>query len=160
MSNRVCNKCKQCPPHGDDSWCLGCTGVEALSTELAGQWQVPALRNIAHDWVLSAVRGVKSLRRLSSSLQSAEASRAAQSRGASVRPVQPARSTEDRYRHLPPPPVPPVKEQPESSEEEYETEEEEPIGNLVEGITVLPYVQLNLTIHLQAIHEIQLLDRV
>ena len=122
MSSRICNKCRQTNSHLEDSWCLGCTGIEALSIELRAAWQVPAVRNIAHDWILSTVRGVKALRHLCGSLQSAESS----SRASLAAPVHPSREVDNRYKHLPPPPVPPVKHQPESSEEEYETEEEYP----------------------------------
>ena len=69
-----CNKCHQYTPLGNDSWCLGCTGVEALQGELAAPWRTPGFRAAANDLVVSAVRGVKALRDLSQSVYSAEQS--------------------------------------------------------------------------------------
>ena len=131
----VCNKCRQCPPYGSDTWCLGCSGLQALGTELAASWRTPALRNIANDLVVSAVRGVTALREVAGCIESAGSARAALPR-------------RDPNR-LPPPPEPPqpprtpraadppgdrersrerrreVKDQEESSEEESVEEEEE-----------------------------------
>eukprot|EP00435_Cladocopium_sp_Y103_P048485 s858_g14.t1 len=113
-----------------DSWCLGCTGLESLKAELAGNWPCAALRDIANDLVVSAVRGVSALRRTSGSIQSAGISRAAQ-----APPAPPVRSSsapaprEARgvTRTLPPPPVPPKRqEESEESEEEEEEDREAP----------------------------------
>ena len=73
----LCARCRQCPPHGTDSWCLACSGVESLRTELAGRWATPGLRKVAEELVISATRGVVALRELSASLESAGRSRAA-----------------------------------------------------------------------------------
>jgi hypothetical protein len=54
----LCNKCRQCPPYGTDSWCLGCTATESLNTELSSRWSTAALRAVANDLVVGAVRGV------------------------------------------------------------------------------------------------------
>eukprot|EP00438_Fugacium_kawagutii_P016219 Skav233267 [mRNA] locus=scaffold4476:143528:150960:- [translate_table: standard] len=71
-----CNKCKQCPPAENDTWCLGCSGWESLGLELASGWHVASVRATANDAVLNCVRQVRSLRNLSSSLRSAEQARA------------------------------------------------------------------------------------
>ena len=128
----LCAKCRQTPPADQDSWCLGCTGVEALGIELAASWKLPAFRAAAHDVVVSAVRGVKALRTLSGCCVSADASRAAAEthppRGSSV-PARAPNTTErarSRAPAPPPPPFPPpVKEQEESYDEESGEEEEE-----------------------------------
>eukprot|EP00435_Cladocopium_sp_Y103_P012757 s645_g3.t1 len=107
-----CAKCKQCKPFENDSWCIACAGVESLVTELAAGWHYPAFREAANDLVVSAVRGVKSLRTLDATAFSAGSSRAAGS-GAS-RPALP-RSTPPseraKSRAPTPPPAPPKQEE-------------------------------------------------
>ena len=61
----TCNKCKQAPPHLSDSWCLACTAVEALGAELQSHWGSVGARAVCHDVLASAVRHIRSLRRLS-----------------------------------------------------------------------------------------------
>eukprot|EP00435_Cladocopium_sp_Y103_P039554 s2015_g10.t1 len=126
----LCNKCRKCPPEGNDSWCLGCTGVEALNTELCGAWYSPSLRAIANDLVVSAVRGVRALRNTSSSLQSADQSRAARERedqhrssshrGGGEHPRAPSRSQA-------PPKRPATKDEEESEESESEESGRSPL---------------------------------
>eukprot|EP00435_Cladocopium_sp_Y103_P051085 s2152_g15.t1 len=118
---------EQAEGYEEDSWCLGCSGLETLQTELNAPWQLPAFREAAHDVVVSAVRSVKALRRLASSCYSADRSRAAVedalSKGPAGSSKQP-KSPEKAKGTLPPPPPPPsVKNQEESSEGESEEEE-------------------------------------
>ena len=125
----LCSKCRQCPPYGTDSWCIGCTATESLVTELASKWSTAALRAVANDLVVSAVRGVSALRNVSSSIQSAGQARAAASRAqaprTSVAGDRGALAAEGRERSRSP--IQRVKTQEESSgEDEEEEEEEEP----------------------------------
>ena len=64
MAQTSCHKCKQALPHESDSWCLGCSAVEALSAELRNIWGSPGSRSIATDVVVSGLRQVRALRRL------------------------------------------------------------------------------------------------
>ena len=63
MSKR-CNKCGQGDPHLADTWCLGCTALEALSGELRLAWGQAGTRALAQDLLVSATRQVRALRRL------------------------------------------------------------------------------------------------
>ena len=123
----LCSKCRQCPPYGTDSWCIGCTATESLVTELASKWSTAALRAVANDLVVSAVRGVSALRNVSSSIQSAGQARAAASRAeaprTSVAGDRGALAAEGRERSRSP--IQRVKTQEESSGEDEEEEEEE-----------------------------------
>lgn len=58
----VCAKCRRCLPSAGDTWCLGCSGWEALGAELGFAWSHPGLRVVAHDIVVSAVRQIRALR--------------------------------------------------------------------------------------------------
>lgn len=125
-----CNKCRQTAPWEQDSWCLGCSGLETLQTELSASWKHSAFRAAAHDVIVGAVRSVRTLRSLSSSCHSADRSRAAVEAHRSVVSAAPARAPESPERgrtRLPTPPPPPdrVKAQEETSEEDVEEEEEE-----------------------------------
>ena len=125
----LCAKCRKCEPNTGDTWCLGCTGLETLTGELAASWQTPGFRTAANDLVVSCVRGVRALRHLSASCASAEQSRAARARSgqsAAVSEGRAARSPPKERARAPTPPPPPlaVKEQEEESGES-ETEEEE-----------------------------------
>lgn len=140
----LCAKCRQTPPADQDSWCLACTGVEALGIELAASWKLPGFRAAAQDVIVSAVRSIKALRNLSSSCVSADASRAASTadshRASASTPRASVNIERGRSRTLPaPPPPPPVKEQEESYDEES-GEEEEPTedknrGSFSQGIS-------------------------
>lgn len=123
----LCNKCRQCPPYGTDSWCLGCTATESLNTELSSRWSTAALRAVANDLVVGAVRGVSALRKISSGIHSAGQARAATTRADSARnSVAPAREADDRQRReRSRTPIQRVKAQEESSGEEGDEEEEE-----------------------------------
>ena len=69
-----CAKCKQAPPQPEDTWCLACSGWEALSIELGSKWANPALRGLAEDAVVGCVRLVRGLRKLGEDLSSAAGS--------------------------------------------------------------------------------------
>eukprot|EP00435_Cladocopium_sp_Y103_P049425 s250_g14.t3 len=90
--------------------------VQALGSELASPWHNRGLRHIATGQIENTVRLVRALRNLSSSLLSAETSRAAEK----------GRSRPQAGREAPPPPPPPpVKEQERSSESESQDSEED-----------------------------------
>ena len=72
-----CAKCHQSAPSGNDTWCIGCTGWEALESELKGRWHSAAVRSLANDQVVSAVKHIRALRLYSANVKSAEDSRAA-----------------------------------------------------------------------------------
>ena len=80
-------------PEPGDTWCTACCAWESLGSELCSPWHSRALRHVATDQVESLVRSVRALRNLSSSLKSAETSRAAEkersgaSRSQAARPV-------------------------------------------------------------------------
>ena len=58
----LCAKCHRAAPSTGDTWCLGCSGWEALGSELSFTWGHPGLRAIATDIVVSAVRQGRALR--------------------------------------------------------------------------------------------------
>ena len=61
-----CQKCGQAPPHLGDSWCISCTSTEALAAELRAGWgQQGGFRAVVGDLLISTVRQVRALRRLS-----------------------------------------------------------------------------------------------
>ena len=66
-----CNRCRQCPPSEGDSWCLACTGWEALGRDLAGTWDSVGCRAVASDLVVSCVRQVRALRNLGAGISRA-----------------------------------------------------------------------------------------
>ena len=61
----LCNKCRVSQPYQGDSWCLACSAVEALSSELRSRWELPGLREAAEESIISTARQVKALRKLS-----------------------------------------------------------------------------------------------
>ena len=136
----VCAKCRQCPPHGSDTWCIACSGLETLKTELAARWSTPGLRAVANELVVSAVRGVCALRELSGSIESAGRSRALPPPPAPPRAAAAEGPRGSRGEERPREPLQRVKSQPES-EEEYEEEEGEeeeeevPRSPSVKGVT-------------------------
>ena len=126
----LCAKCRKCEPNTGDTWCLGCTGLETLTGELAAAWQTPGFRTAANDLVVSCVRGVRALRHLSNSCASAEQSRAARARSGQSAAVSESRAVRSPPRErprapTPPPPPPAVKEQEEESGESESAEEED-----------------------------------
>ncbi len=148
-----CNRCRQSKAAEGDSWCLACTGWEALGRDLAGTWDSPGCRSVASDLVISCVRQVRALRNLGAGLSRASGLQAAgvgvgtpagKDRGRSEIPAvsaksgaTPPRPSLPRLRTSEAPPPPTVKsedtgeEDPlaEESEEEDEAEEEVPISD-------------------------------
>ena len=126
-----CNKCKQAPPQVGDSWCLACAGWEALGAELAAKWSSPALRSLAEEAVVGAVKQVRGLRKLAGSISASAGSGRAGGSGEAVASTTTAKAQPERPplpRNPPPPPV--EKEEPESeSGEEEEGESEETEGS-------------------------------
>lgn len=114
-----CAKCHQAPPETGDTWCAACSAWEALASELAAPWHSRALRHLVTEQVEHLVRSVRALRNFSSSLKSAEASRAAAER--------PSQSV-SKQAPPPPPPPPPVKKEPQESSSGYESPSEEEDG--------------------------------
>ena len=124
----LCAKCRQGPCFESDSWCIACTGLEAIGVELSGNWLTQSHRAIAEDLVVSTTRAIKALRNLSGGLRSAGDSLAANSAEAKNIGADKAVRLREKSQLPAPPPPPPkvVKEQAESSEaEEEESEEEE-----------------------------------
>ena len=133
-----CNKCGQADPHLGDSWCLGCSAVDELQSELKVSWGTEGTRALATEILVSAVRQIRGLRRLG--LAGAGRARAltpegGKGRGASVRraptppavpPAEPA--PEETARGTEPPAETPVKTEDRGSEsdeyEDYSDEEE------------------------------------
>ncbi len=60
----TCNKCRQAPRDGSDSWCLGCAAVEQLSTELSLSWPLAGARVLCTDLLVTTLRQVRACRRL------------------------------------------------------------------------------------------------
>ena len=58
-----CNKCRNGTRQQGDSWCLGCSSLEAASTDLRREWPRPEFRTLAEDIILSAARAVRGLRK-------------------------------------------------------------------------------------------------
>eukprot|EP00438_Fugacium_kawagutii_P011482 Skav211700 [mRNA] locus=scaffold1535:216228:218787:+ [translate_table: standard] len=57
-----CAKCRQVPPEPNDTWCLGCSGWEAIEKSLKTRWTgPPGLRRVAENLVASAAREVRAL---------------------------------------------------------------------------------------------------
>lgn len=124
-----CNKCKRAPCEEGDSWCIGCSGWEALGQELCAKWGSAALRVVASDIVVHAVKEVRALRQVSSSLTSASSAgisrdlKTTSAKAAASKPPLPRREGKGSTE---------VKKEP--AEEEYESyeegsEEEKPAGD-------------------------------
>ena len=96
-----CNKCSQAEPFQGDSWCLACSGVEALGEELKAAWGSIGSRALAADSIRSCVRTVRGLRRLG-------IAGAGKIRVASPEVAGASRAASAAKTPLPPPPAPPV----------------------------------------------------
>ena len=128
-----CQKCGQSAPHLGDSWCLACTATEALSGELRAGWGPSGYRAVVNDLLVSSVRQVRALRRLS---LCAGAGPAPGDRAGSTRAhpdIKERESSAAPSHRAPAPPTPPsppravVKEEDEATEEsESEDSSEEP----------------------------------
>ena len=149
-----CNRCRQSQAAEGDSWCLACTGWEALGRDLAGTWDSPGCRAVASDLVVSCVRQIRALRNLGAGLSRASSLPVAgggpplpagRDRGRSAVPAvtaksvaSPRRPSLPRLRTSEAPPPPTVKSedtrdeehQEEESEEEDEAEEDEAAGEV------------------------------
>ncbi len=127
----LCNKCKRTPCEEGDTWCLGCSGWEALGQELGAHWGSPTLRVLASDVVVNAVRTVRALRQFSSGLASASSAGTSRALGtASAKsgsnpkpPLQRSQSTQKVE----------VKAEPADEEEEYESYTEEEAAPKADG---------------------------
>ena len=82
----LCHKCKTNPPFEDDSWCLSCSAWESIGSDLTSRWDIPGLRELACEAVVSCARHLKGLRRVSAGLA------AQQSAGASSAGSRPKRN--------------------------------------------------------------------
>lgn len=133
----LCNKCKVNQPFQDDSWCLSCSAWESIGFDLVGKWDIPGLRELACEAVVSTARHLKGLRRLSSGLAASSSSglRDKSKRGAAEALAKPEvkeeptkaaekRSPLPRSRSRAPLPTDP-KPKEEKEPSEYEDEEEE-----------------------------------
>ena len=65
---QACAKCRNCPAAEGDSWCLGCTGWEAIGRELTAAWDSSGARRLAGDLVVSCCRQVRALRSVTAGL--------------------------------------------------------------------------------------------
>ena len=65
---QACAKCRNCPAAEGDSWCLGCTGWEAVGRELTASWDSSGARRLASDLVVSCCRQVRALRSVTAGL--------------------------------------------------------------------------------------------
>ena len=132
----LCNRCRQSEAFQGDSWCLACSSLEALGGELRERWGVAGARALATDLLVSTVRQVRAIRRLS--LTQAGGTRAGveqlagPGRASSVRrtdrppePLHPPPRVP-----LPPPPVPPAREASVKSEHGSEESESESEGEV------------------------------
>lgn len=107
---QACAKCRNCPAAEGDSWCLGCTGWEAVGRELTAAWDSSGARRLASDLVVSCCRQVRALRSVTAGLSR----EVAQPSGAGLRPARgssrPAPEQERRERsrpRVPEPDIPP-----------------------------------------------------
>eukprot|EP00435_Cladocopium_sp_Y103_P044839 s515_g12.t1 len=68
MQPGSCNKCKTGKCKDGDSWCLGCSSLEATQELLKKRWAHPGLRAIAEESSLNAARYTRALFNLDSTL--------------------------------------------------------------------------------------------
>eukprot|EP00435_Cladocopium_sp_Y103_P028560 s823_g7.t1 len=130
-----CNKCGQDSPHLSDSWCLACSGAEALVGELKLCWGNPGSRALATDLVVACVRQVRAARRLgiagagkirASSPPLAGTSRASGTAAAEDPPAEPKPAEEAKVAAaVPKPPSPPPREEAPAPEAAVKAEREE-----------------------------------
>lgn len=152
----LCHKCKTNPPFEDDSWCLSCSGWESIGIDLTARWDIPGLRELACEAVISTARHLKALRRLSSGLAAQQASSGGSSgarskRNAAEELVKPEDKKQDLGRREPlprsrsaPTPAGGVKEEkaptsPGDPSGEEDDDEEDEESEEVEGTRRLPF---------------------
>ena len=104
-----CNKCGQADPHQSDSWCLACSALEAIDSELRSGWGTAGTRALATDLLASAVRQIRAARRLG--LAGAGKGRARTPDGADRGRASKGQPREE----VPPPPPVPEKAAPDTS---------------------------------------------
>ena len=148
-----CNKCSQAEPHLSDSWCLGCSALEALNGELRLGWGASGSRALAHDILSTAVRQVRALRRLG--IAGAGRTRALTPERGAARPAAaasqplrspapPAEAAPERTKSTEGERAAPVKAEPREEESEYDytddEDEEEPLSkdSKAPGLTAAP----------------------
>lgn len=135
----LCHKCKVNQPFEDNSWCLSCSAWESIGSDLVGKWDIPGLRELACEAVVSTARHLKGLRRLSAGLAASGSSgpRDHLKRGAAealrkpdIKDSKDIKEEKDRRSPLPrsrsrPAAVPEVNPKTEDKSSEYEEVEEE-----------------------------------
>lgn len=130
MSSAACNKCRAAPPVVGDSWCLSCSALEAIASELKGRWGSVELRRLAADQLVEQAKSVKTLRILPLRLRFE-----GEDKSGSKHTSSPLGATAKARGATPPPPkAPPVAretstkaevvETPEHAAEESESDEE------------------------------------
>lgn len=127
MPPAQCAKCRGAPAAEGDSWCVACSGWEALGRELTAHWDSAGARLIAGDLVVNTTRQVRALRSLAAGLSR---ELAGAPRASLVRPVRAERdaaTTSRRSSHAgrSPSPHPGAKEEEETGPEEEDEEESE-----------------------------------
>ena len=140
MSTGTCNKCRIGTRLQGDSWCLGCSSLEAATTDFRREWPRPELRTLAEDIVLSAARAVRGLRKAANQGEEDSGARASSpqaGKGGPVARVPPvpdprrAQAAGSTPKGAPPvkrprtPPRPPPSRREKAEEEEREIFEEE-----------------------------------
>ncbi len=124
-------------PYQDDSWCLACSAVEALSSELRSRWEFPGLREAVEESIISTARQVKALRKLSVGL----AAERAAAKGREPAKQAEAALSSPRVRSPLPRSTSRVKKEP-SEKDEGESEELEDQESYTEEEEVLPGASL------------------
>ena len=69
MTDGTCNKCRFGSRQEGDSWCLGCSSLEATAADLRREWPQAEFRSLAEDIILSAARAVRGLRKAANRLE-------------------------------------------------------------------------------------------
>lgn len=68
MQGNPCNKCRQGSQAPSDTWCIGCSSLEAAQGVLKVRWNHPGLRRITEETLLSAARLVRGFQNLDRTL--------------------------------------------------------------------------------------------
>ena len=68
-----CNKCKVGRCQAGDSWCIGCSSLELVQTQLKRTWGHPGIRAAAEESILGAARLVKAFSNLDRGLSQGSA---------------------------------------------------------------------------------------
>lgn len=89
MSQPACNKCKLGFASIGDSWCTGCSALELSQSHLRLKWNLPGLRAIAEETLLSSARLVRAFSNLDRSLSSGSAGSQSRAPGTETPPSRP-----------------------------------------------------------------------